>query len=292
MELRHIKYFITIAEELHFKKAAQRLNMSQPPLSQQIQLLEQELGIQLFIRGTRKVELTDEGKAILPEAYHLLEVSRRVQNIANQIKRNNANKLSIGCATYAFTEFLPPLVKAFSKLYPNIELCLHELNTSDTLSRLKDRTLDIGLVRINEVSPPLSFTPIREDKFVVIFHPEHHFVKKKNLTLEMLADEPFVIVRKEISPQFYESILPACEKAGFTPNILHEVNSIQSQIGYVACGLGIALLPNSIRSVYNSNIVSCELKKHIPLIEISLVWNEDAKSKFVTDFIEIGQNLF
>lgn len=292
MELRHIKYFVTVAEELHFNKAAKRLNMSQPPLSQQIQSLEQELGIPLFKRGTREVTLTKEGEALLSEAYHLLETSERIKNIATQIKRGSIGKLSIGCAAYAFPELLPPLYKAFSQAFPDVELSIHELNTAETLLRLKNRSLDIGLVRRNEVEAPLAFYRLRKDKFVVILPDDHPFLRKKYLTLQMLSKEQFVIVKKEISPQFYESILPACQSAGFYPNITAEASSIQSQLGYVACGLGIGLLPQSLQDRYASNVVYRDLKENIPLTALCLVWNTQSMTKTVHNFIDISKTIF
>lgn len=292
MELRHIKYFIVVAEELHFRKAAERLNMSQPPLSQQIQSLEHELGVQLFERSKREVKLTKEGQAVLKEAYRLIENSERLQSVANQSKQGKTGRLSIGCIASAFPEVLPPIYKAFSSQYPNVELAFEELNTHETLAKLEEGDLDFGFVRINKVSPPLALYPLLRDQLVVALPEGHRLLSKKTVSLKMLETEPFVIFKRQTSPQFYDSILAACQQADFYPNIVYEGKSMQSHIGYVACGLGVALVPQSIQSVYTSGIVYRNLKEASPLTEISLVWNVESKSELIKHFIKISQKTF
>ena len=286
MELRHIRYFVTVAEELHFGKAAKRLNISQPPLSQQIQKLEYELGTTLFRRTKREVALTKPGQIVLKESYRFIEQANRIKRLAKRAEAGEIGEVIIGCILSACFEVLPAMLDILRKKHPNVGFAVHEYDTADALPALINGTLDLALVRLNTVNSPLAITPLKEDNLLLAMPSGHAFSKQNKININDVKNETFIMFSREVSPVFYDYIMGALNHAGFSPELIHKTNSIQTQTAFVASGLGIALVPSTTKRQHLPGIVYRELDTPIPLIDISLVWNPQIASKLIHSILE------
>lgn len=292
MEIRHIKYFVAVAEELHFGHAAQRLHISQPPLSQQIKALEQELGARLFDRTKHKVKLTKAGEATLVEAYRLLEQAERVSSMARQASSGLVARLNIGCVSSAFFDILPPILDRLHAQHPEIGLSLRDYETTSAVSALLEGRLDVGFVRLNRVDAPLKLRPLMHYHFMAALPHRHPLTRHKRIPLTSLAGEPLVIYSRQISPLPHDAIIAACLKAGFSPTIEYQSVSIQSQIGLVACGLGIALVPSLTQHWQVPRVVYRELDIRIRATDLSLIWNASFRTLPVELFLQTVKQVF
>lgn len=289
MDLRHIRYFVAIAEELHFGRAAERLGISQPPLSQQIQALERELGIELFRRTKRAVALTKAGEALLPEAYRLLDQAARVKGAAKRAGSGEIGRLYLGCVASACFDVLPPILDRFSREHPDVGVTVREYDTADAIPAVMEGRLDLGLVRIDAVPAPLRLAPLRRDRFVVALPERHRLVRQRRVALGDLRGETFIMFARRVSPRFYDSVIAAFIHAGFSPDLAHESGSIQTQAAFVACGLGVALVPSTTQRLRMPGVVYRELTELIPLTDIALVWNAGTASPLVARMVETAR---
>jgi len=291
MELRHIRYFVTIAEELHFSRAAARLNISQPPLSQQIQSLEHELGTKLFYRTKRKVALTKSGELLLRDSYRLLEQAKRIKRIAIRAEAGEIGEICIGCITSACFEILPNILELSRRKHPRIGFRVKEYDTADALPALIDGVLDIGLVRVDKVKSPLKNVPLKEDYLVIALPEGHKLSSNDKINLTEIKNETFIMFAREVSPLFYDSIMAALSQAGFIPELLHTTNSIQTQTVFVASGLGVALVPSTTKRQNIPGVIYKDLDDCIPLTDISLVWNTQNTSNLIDSIVNTLQSV-
>jgi len=254
MDLRRIRYFVVLAETLHFGRAAMRLNIAQPPLSHQIRVLEEELGARLFERSNRRVELTPAGQALLPEARILLAQAERAGDIAARVQRGELGELRLGfTSSSALTQVVPRLIHAYRQRWPGVHLRIEELTTQEQLTAMLEHRLDIAFVRGFE-SPDLpgSLQAVRlfEDALVVALPPQHRLAKDTGpLAAGALADEAFVMYPREIGTGVYDQIISLCRRAGFAPRVAQEARAVATIVGLVAAGLGVALVPEALRSI-------------------------------------------
>ena len=259
MELRHVKYFLAVAEELHFGRAARRLHISQPPLSQQIKALEDELGARLFERTKHRVKLTQAGEAMRIEAYRLLEQADRVRNAVQMPGNGIEEHLDIGFVSSAIFGILPRLMELLQKRRPEIRPTLRGQETYAALGALMDGKLHFGFIRVDKVSAPLKLKLVMRDHFIVALPEGHGLARYRKVPIKRLATTPLAIYSREVSRRPFDAIVAACHKAGFNPNFAHQGPSIESQIGIVACGLGVALVPSQIRNWRIPGVVYREL---------------------------------
>jgi DNA-binding transcriptional LysR family regulator len=292
MDLRRVKYFVAVAEELHFAHAAQRLGMSQPPLSQQIKALEDEVGVRLFERNKHKVRLTTAGEAMLAEAYRLLEQAERVRVVARQASEGVVTSLDIGCVSSALFDVLPPILDRLHAEHPEIGLSLRDYETPAALAALMRGRLDAAFIRVDKVGPPLRSFPVVGDNYIAALHQRHPLARRRVVALKDLAEEPLVIYSRQISPRPYDTIIAACLRAGFSPNLAYQSGSIQSQIGFVACGLGIALVPGLVKHWRVPAVVYRDLDTRLKTTDVSLVWNTSARIGPVEVLIKAAQAAF
>jgi DNA-binding transcriptional LysR family regulator len=294
MELRHIQSFIAVAEELHFGKAAQRLSMSQPPLSQQIQHLEKLLNVQLFERTRREVKLTNAGKALLPNAYKLLEASISFTDTAIRVKDGRVGKLNIGCISTAFYEILPNLVKSFQLPNPEINLTIREDDTSAIYSKLLEGDYDLGIILQRKMpgEPEIDYYPLVKEKFVVALPTQHHLASKTEVSLRDLSCERFVICERQSSPQLFDLIISSCLAGGFSPKIMYNTNSFQNQLGFVACGFAVAILPQFVSRLNFPGVVYHILNNDDLNIELTLAWNTKFSTETTVKMVNVTKGLY
>ena len=291
MDLRQIRYFIAVAEELHFGRAAQRVGISQPPLSQQIQALERSVGTQLFERKKRRVSLTRAGEILLTESYRLLEQSDRARYLVKQAGNEDAGLLRIGVVTSALVQFLPHILKDIRASFPDCEPLVKEVTTTDALRLLSAGEIDVALARVgNAPLPPNVFSEnIRTDLCAIALPAAHPLAKRTRLSLRELGNEKFIMFSRQSSRRFYDGAIAAFHKVGISPPIAHEVMSISSQIGLVACGLGICLVPPPVGRMQSSDqVVYIELSERIQMTDLAVGWS-GKPSRLVTAFIDIAR---
>ncbi|WP_137389494.1 LysR family transcriptional regulator [Rhodoligotrophos defluvii] len=278
-DVRRLTYFVAVAEELHFGRAAARLGMAQPPLSQQIQDLEARLQVKLFERNRRAVTLTPTGELLLREARRVLSDIERLQVIARRAKDGMRNVLRIGCITSALFDPLPRLLAAAKERDPEFEVLIREVNTAHAQDMLRRREIDIALIRIMRTEKDLTVLPLTSDHLVAAVPHRHRLARERQIHITRLADEEMIFASRHVNPELYDAIISGCIRNGFSPLIKHEAVSIISQIGFVACGLGVAIVPKTSSRLRVGNVKFIELDEQIRINEISLVFRNDPGSE-------------
>ncbi|OGA96092.1 MAG: LysR family transcriptional regulator [Burkholderiales bacterium RIFCSPHIGHO2_12_FULL_61_11] len=247
MEFRHLRYFLVLAEELHFGRAARRLSISQPPLSLNIQQLEASVGARLFTRSSKQVALTAAGLAFVPAARALLEQAAKAASLARDVGQGMAGSLTIGFAGTMLYSGLPKILERFQAQHPLLRLMLKELSSSEQLIELAHDRLDLGFVHTTRVPPELSQTLVASQPFVCCLPSSHALARKRSLALRLLQGEPFAVVSRSVSPDYHERILAICGEAGFYPEIRYELRHWLSVVSLVSQGMGVALVPAALR---------------------------------------------
>lgn len=281
MELRHLKYFITLAEELNFRRAAEKLHISQPPLSRQIQELENELGVQLFYRTKRYVELTNAGKVFLPKAYQILDQVEQAYVSTRLSSTGKEGELRIGF-TGAIQDIIPTL-KEYRKRYPLVGFTLKHMTTTKQIEALNERTIDIALISSSVNHHKIQVKPLKTMSFYLALPENHSLVAKPTIFLKDLAEETFIMTPKSAGPLYYETIIQVFQNAGFTPNITIQADDLQTVIALVASGMGITLTPSPFQPI--NGIVKRNVEEVDLTITGSLAYRVDNQSKVLAEFL-------
>ncbi|MGO4711635.1 LysR family transcriptional regulator [Bradyrhizobium sp. 2TAF24] len=294
MELRHLRYFIAVAEEGHITRAAERLGMQQPPLSQQIRALERELDVQLLRRKPRGVELTDAGRALLADAQAILAHVDHAFATTRRTARGEEGRISVGFTSSApFHPFVPRVIRAFRDSYPLVALTLEESGTNELIDNLRHERVDAVFIRTPVADPEgLVITSLLEEAMLVALPDGHPLAHGDGaLTLAALAGETFVVYRRPNGAGFYDAILSACHAAGFSPRVGQEAPRIVATLNLVAAGLGISVVPASLQRMHLDGVVYRRLKGTAqPTAPLRLATRRGDSSAAVRRFVElVGQ---
>lgn len=289
MELRQLRYFVTLAGELHFGRAAKRLALTQPPLSQAIQKLEAELGVRLFDRTQRRVALTHAGKVFLDEARHTLARADGAMDHARRASRGEVGRLAVGFLANTAYTLLPLVLRDFARGFPGVTLELRELTIPQQFEALRRENIDVGLLRPPVVDAELSAETILEEPFVVALPAAHALCALRRVPLRRLAGEPFVMFPRVPGFLFHDLIMGFCQRAGFTPRVAQEVNQTHAAIGLVSAGLGIALVPASAQKIALAGVAYRPLREATPLAQVSVAWRRTDASPVVAAFLEVAR---
>lgn len=282
--LRHIRYFIAVAEDEHFRRAAQRLGVAQPALSRAIQHLEAELGFDLFDRSNRQVHLTRAGREFLQSTRQIVSsVEHAVEN-AQLVANGQIGTLRIGYTDIAIAGKLPMLLQAFQQTDPKITLKPHHDVTSLQLEKLETGLLDVGFVTGPVSLRGFDQVPIQEDRFVCVVYKNHRFAQKKQIALADLADENFVHGPNQDWQYFYSLLLPMCRKVGFMPRIVQEAYNSAGILGLVASGMGITILTESDHLMLAGGLRQIEIVDVTEQLSTVAVWRTDMVSGAVNRF--------
>src|SRR4051794_40079364 len=274
MELRHLRSFAVLAEERHFGRAAERLHLAQPALSQQIKQLERELGVALFTRTTRRVELTEAGERFVGHARDVLADVDRARDDMTSLASGHAGRVSIGFVGTATYDVLPRVAREVRRELPDVELELHgELLSPQLVAGLADRTYDLVLLRPGE--PGLDARTLRSERLVAVLPAHHPLAGRRRIGLARLKDEPFVIHPSGRRSSMHAQVLAACAAAGFEPSSLLEVSETATLVVFVAAGLGVALVPEPVRSLGLEGVAYVALTD-APTIDLALAARADA----------------
>jgi len=271
MELRHLKYFLAVAEELNFTKAAEKLFISQPPLSRQIKELEEELNAQLFERNNKKVLLTEAGKYFRKEAVDLFRSLERITLKTQKIAQNKSGDFRIGYTSSTFSVVISKLIQHLSALYPYVAFKLYEVSTVKQIADLEQGKLDLGILRAPMTSTQLKSDLWFRDTYSIVYNKKIVQIQSEK-EIKKLENEVFVFFNKDSAPHYYNSLLEICSGYGFSPNVVHESNNIVSIIQLIKNGLGISIVPSSLSKNYESEDIGfLELKKVKLSTEVLLV---------------------
>lgn len=285
MELRHLRYFVAVAEELHFHRAAERLHISQPPLSQQIRALEAELGVQLLERNRRSVSLTAAGAVYLHEAREILAAVEHATETARSVARGESGRLAVGFVGSAMHGALPDVLRAHRRAYPKVALALRELPTAGQLEALASGRIDVGVLRPPVLEPALAFETIHTEPFVVALPADHPLAAEDEVALVALLDEPFVLLARREAPGLHLSLNEAMFAAGGIPRVVQEAREMQTVVGLVAAGLGVSLVPASVGADAHHGVAYRPVAGEPPVVELALAWKPDALTPVVEAFL-------
>ena len=289
MELRHLKYFVVLAEELNFTKAAARLRISQPPLTAQIHTLEAELDLQLFSRTKHKVELTRAGHIFLAEARLTLSQAQHTRKLASQLASGSIGEVRVGFTlSAALNPAVPRILYNFRAENPAINLALQEMLTARQLERLSGNELDVGFCRepISVVAPSgLNIERIMQERFIAVIHSQHRLAKQNAVSLKACADERFVFFPPALGVGLYERVIALCGKAGFKPRVVQEANGVIAIVSLVASGIGISILPESAKSVALEGVVYRPFRHADAVIPLMLAFRKSENAAAVSRFV-------
>jgi DNA-binding transcriptional LysR family regulator len=290
MELRHLRYFIAVAEELHFGRAAQVLGISQPPLSQQIQALEQEVGARLFERTNRRVELSEAGRLFLHEARLVLAQVDKAADVARRAQLGELGELKIGFTSSApFNSSIPQAIFAFRQAFPAVHLNLQEMSSTEVAESLVDESIQVGLMRPLPLPDSLSVIELMREPLVAVLNGGHPLVEgsERGLHLAQLADEPFVFFPRTYGSGLYAQLLNLCRDAGFSPHVAQEAGEAMTIIGLVAAGLGVSVLPASYQRIRIDGVVYRTLLDQEAVTAVWLVQRKGAQTPMAKAFVEL-----
>ena len=288
MELRHLRYFVAVAEELNVRRAAQRLHVSQPPLSRQIHDLEDEIGTRLFFRQKRGVSLTEAGRLFLGQAQHILAQAQQAIHLAQSAGRGEAGRLSLAYTAWACDPVFPIAIRKFRQQFPRVELQIRELPSHQQIEALLAKELDAGYVGTTfpELTGELRFECVRRAALCVALPPDHPLTRHSRLTLRALAEEPFVSLPLAV-PFYRQAQLDLCQSAGFTTRIVQEANNAQSLLQLVSAGVGVTIVPEVLRQFLRIDVAFRPLPSSLPRFEFHLAWHPHSGSATLPAFLEI-----
>jgi DNA-binding transcriptional LysR family regulator len=291
-ELRHLRYFVAVAEELNFSRAARRLRMAQPPLSVAIRQLEAELGTELFRRSSREVALTEAGRALLEGARRTLAEAEGAVAAARRAGAGELGSLRIGFSWSARFETLPVLGQAFRSQRPEVELLTEETWNSRMAAALRDGTIDLAVALCPEVAGDLTYEPIRREKVVALLAATHPVAGEQAIRLDLLAGEQFVLFPRELAPRLYDTLVGLCRRGGFEPSIRKESFHAGWELGVLADVPVVALTPESVAQALPAGVRAVPLSEPQEHLETSLIWRTDDPSPTLAAFVEVARSLF
>jgi DNA-binding transcriptional LysR family regulator len=290
MELRHLRYFIAVAEDLHFGRAAQVLGISQPPLSQQIQALEQEIGARLFERTNRRVELSEAGRLFLQEARLVLAQVDKAADVARRAQLGELGELKIGFTSSApFNSSIPQAIFAFRQAFPAVHLNLQEMSSTEVAESLVDESIQVGLMRPLPLPDSLSVVELMREPLVAVLNAGHPLVEgsERGLHLAQLAEEPFVFFPRTYGSGLYAQLLNLARDAGFSPHFAQEAGEAMTIIGLVAAGLGVSVLPASYQRIRIDGVVYRTLLDQEAVTAVWLVQRKGQQTPMAKAFVEL-----
>lgn len=287
MELRHLRYFVAVADELHFGRAAERLHIAQPPLSQQIKQLENELGFKLFHRTKRSVMLTEAGGVFLAEVRKIFMQLEQAVQVGQQTSRGEVGKLVIGFVSSMAYNVLPDILRKFRNHFPGVTLELHELTTDEQWKWLSDRRIDIGFVRppVDEVA--FCTETVFWEALVVALPEGHDLTNQVDVAVNSLRNEQFILFPRPFSPGLYDAIISICQQAGFSPIVTQEAIQMQTIVSLVAGQMGVAIVPASLQRLQRQGVVYKEIREPMPEVVTNVVWRRADMSPRIQQFLEV-----
>lgn len=293
VELRHLRYFVAVAEELHFSRAAEKLQIAQPPLSQQIRQLERILGVPLFERNYHTVTLTAAGQVFLKDARHILEQMELALSRVQDAKQGLVGRMDIGYirSASATDTILPDILHVYRQRFPSVEVGLREMRLQEQLQAVQEQQIQVGIIAgFQDLPVELDTTVIERVPLMAVFSSQHPLASQPSITIRSLINEPFILCHRQAAPVFYDRIIRLC---GFSPRITQEVSDMRMLLGLVAANLGISIVPVSAVAIRNQGVVYrpfADLNDD-GMIETVLVWQRVSNSPLVREFLAVAREV-
>jgi len=293
LDLRRLRYFVVVAEEGNFSRAAERLHMAQPPLSDQIKRLEAALGVRLFDRTSRGARLTAAGEVLLTEARRLLAQAETTAEMVRRVGSGEVGSLNLGFVPSASNSVLPPVLSEFRRRYPDVRLFLQEMNPDWLVAGLHEGRLDVGFFYLPFEDGALETRVVSREPLVVALPETHELALAEEVDLRDLAGEPFVLPARYRMPGLHAQVVGACREAGFEPEaVQNEVWLMQTIVGLVAGGMGVALVPGSLRNLIRTGVAYKPLSGLSRTVEMGAVRRRDEKNPVVRSFLKVVDEIW
>ena len=290
--IRHLWLFLAVAEEQHFGRAAKRLGMSQPPLTEQIKILEHGLNLQLFERSRRGTKLTLAGRAILPAVKKLADHLENLEIAVREAAQGQIGTVTIGAISSSIIEVLPKFIEHAKLHFPNLTIHVKEIDSVEAIPALETGNIDLAFARLEgDLGKNIQTYPLIRERLAVALPEKHALANLNEIILNDLSQEQFIMFARKISPLSFDTLTSICREQGFFPKVLHEVRSVASQIAFVGCGQGIALVPYSITRFSYPNVVILPLAEHLNVITTAIAWRKDRENHLLEPLLEsLGLN--
>jgi DNA-binding transcriptional LysR family regulator len=287
MELRHLRYFLSVAEHLNYSEASRRLHVAQPAISQTILDLEKELGVSLLLRTRRTVELTAAGKAFLEEALEIVRRSESAKGAAQRAARGEIGALSIGYLPCT-GQILPDLIRTYRGRFPNVTIELHEMSHEQQLEAFDDKRINLGFLRSipRELESDFNVELVYNDRLEIAMPSKHPLAKNKAVHLKDLAKERFVEFHRRGAPGVFDEVIAVCRRAGFSPNIISEYDGMSSVMVSVESGLGVSVVPGCVGHLNNPGAILRPIKPASSRLPLCAIWSKSANAPVVDCFLE------
>jgi DNA-binding transcriptional LysR family regulator len=292
MELRHLKYFVVVAEERNFTRAAERLGMAQPPLSQQIRKLEHEIGAQLFRRLTRGVELTDAGRVLYEDARRIVSEVELAKSRAQSAARGQTGSIRVGFASsVVFHPVIADIVRAYRESHPAVRLSPSESNVEALIDDLMAGRIDLAIIRqTSQESDRVKTEALLDEDMLIVLPPQHAMAVSPRINLRSIAHETLIMFPRALAPVLYDEVISACQRAGFSPQLGQESTQVASAVSMVAAGFGVSIVPSSIRQVH-AGVTYHAIDGTQPKAQIVLACRLGEFSRVVHDFMDVAKRL-
>ena len=290
VELRHLRYFIAVAEELNFSRAAQRMHMAQPPLSAAIRQLERDLGVDLFVRTTREVRLTDAGHAFLAGARRTLADAERAADDAKRAAAGELGQLRIAYSWSTRFETLPALGRALRATHPDVELLGQELWNARMPAAFANGSIDVALSLCPQIAAELQLAPIRKERLVALLPEAHPLAHEQAIPLSALADDEFIVFPREIAPRLHDAFMSIYRRAGFEPRVRNESFHTGWDLGILADIPAVAAAPETVAGGLPDGIVAVAVSEPTDALETCVVWRADDSSPTVAAFVAVASS--
>ncbi|MGE8306822.1 MULTISPECIES: LysR family transcriptional regulator [Pseudomonas] len=280
--IRHLWLFLAVAEEKNFGRAAKRLGMTQPPLTEQIQILEQALKVKLFDRSRRGAALTPVGAAILPAVRKFADQLERLELAVEEAVAGHQGMVTIGAISSAMFDVLPEVIERFKQDHPQVTVSVREIDSVDAVPSLEAGDIDLAFARLDgDLGKGIEWRPLTEEQLMVALPVDHPLANHREIALASLASEPLVMFARKVSPLYFDNLIATCRANGFSPRVLHEVRSVASQIAFVSCGQGIALVPAAMEKLAPANVVIRPLAQQVSVVTTTYAWNAERANPLV-----------
>lgn len=292
IELRHLRYFVAVAEELHFGRAAQRLHMAQPPLSQQIRKLEEAIGHPLLLRSSRHVRLTAAGEELLKRAQQTLRKVAEDVHSTRRIGRGEVGTLTVGFIASAMLTVLPRMLSEYRNRFPEVELRLREFYTSSLLRALRDGTADIGFTRDAGAEEALHTETLLPEPYIAVVSAQHPLAQKPSIQVSDLRTEPFVLFSPEVGQNAWEKVMRLCHQGGFRPKIMQEAPHWLTIMRLVGTGLGVTIAPACVEKIADQEVRCIKLRNAKIFSHLELAYRDETLTSLEETFLRLARKTF
>ena len=290
MELRHLKSFITVAEELSIGRAAVRLHISQPPLTRQIQQLEEEVGAQLLLRTARGVELTEAGRLFLDEARNILALTELATERTHKAGQGQLGRIDVGIFGSGIFGIIPKMLLAYRQAYPDVNIVLHSMNKGEQVAALRQRRINVGFNRLLQETPDIVSEVIMMENLYLAVNRNHPLSKEREIPWRAIAGQPLVLFPSGTRPSFIDWVFELCRRDGFQPSVVQEVGDAVNGVALVATGFGLCIVPESATNLKLPGVVYRPLKRNPPpQVDLSCIYRGDDESPILASFLDIAR---